>query len=192
MITTYLFESPGTIIIVLAIAWMLMRIIGRRGDKKRLLQVSWVVLLLVGAVWLTATLVTTPREELEVTLKDLLLAVEDKDFAEFSQIVQPAAMTHFMGEEFAREEVQSRLERAKIKDLLLLGATVEVDSPAQGTTYIRVRADGEVQGVPGMQISEWAIRWQYKDGRWQAQRFRCTAFGADAIFNNNKPDEAPN
>lgn len=192
--TYFLFDSPWLVIAGLAITWTLLRIAGRRSGNKRLLHLSWVALGLIGALWLSATLVTTPREELESQLKALLDAVEDQDIARFREVVLPEAMTRFplngmdvnRASELDRDAVEAQLNRAKFDDIILLNSTAVVDGPTQGATLIRVRAEGASGGVQGMHFSEWAIRWRRVDGQWRAQRLQCTAVGADAFFNKKK------
>lgn len=179
-----LFESPGIAILVLALLWASMRVIGRRTDNKRVLLVSWLPLLFVGGLLASSTLVTTPTERLAQTVKELLLAVEDEEMQELGELILPEAMTAFLKREMPRDAVFERIEKAQINDLNLTGLVVMLENETTGSTLMRVRADGVVADVPGIEISEWAIRWTYVDGRWRAIRLECTAIGADAIFNS--------
>ena len=187
VVTTYLFESPGLLIAALAVVWAIMRVAGRRTDNKKLMHASWAPLVLCGVVWLVASQVTTKREKLDAALVDLLLSVEDKDMPAFREIVLPDARTQFMGDELTRDQVEARIDQATIDDLMLRRAVVALheNRPELGTTAIRVRAEGAVDAAPGMEFSEWVIRWRYEDDRWRVLGLECISIGPDAIFNKD-------
>ena len=182
-LTAMLFESPGWPIAVLALGWMLLRVGGRRMGNAKMMRLSWVVLLLLGGLLLVSSLVTTKREELPKAMDALLLAIEDKQMDRFRERVLPEAMTHFMGQEFDRDAVEQNLGRVTLHDLKSTSSSVvfEGDSAAMRT---KIRADGEILGTTGIDISIWLIRWQYVDGQWRVLRMRCEARGADALFND--------
>lgn len=185
MVTQILFESPGWAIVVFAIAWALLRVTGRRTDNKRLMHLSWLSLAFVGALVATSSLVTTKREELPKALDAMLLAVEHKDTAKFRQLVLPDAMTGVFNRELTRDQVEAMIDSAKINDLKATSSSVVFEDADNAQTLILIRADGSVSDMPGVEISEWAIRWRYTDGQWRAQRLQCIAIGADAIFNRD-------
>lgn len=177
------FESPGLMIAGLAVVWAVMRVVGRRSGNKNLLRGSWVPLGLIVALLLTSMLVTTEREEIADAVDELILAVETEDIAALEKRILPQAMTNFLSREHTRDEVVSLLERTKVEDLTLLSSSVKIDDNNVGSSLIRVRSKGEAGGIPGIMVSEWAIRWRYEDGAWRALRIECDKMGADAMFN---------
>lgn len=194
-----LFESPWMVIVVLAIVWALMRIVGRRTNNKKIQRASWIPLALLAVLWFTASMVTTKRELLAETLDALLLATEDKDMQTFREIVLPEAKTQIPkevranlpnsfkgivpGNVITRDQFIALLEAVTIKDLILLSSAVEQISTTEGVTYMRLRAEGSVGGgAPGLELSEWAIRWRYVDDRWKVLWLECTAYGPHTIF----------
>ena len=58
-----------------------------------------------------------------------------------------------------------------------------LESSGFGITGLRVNAKGSVDDFPGINVSEWAIRWRYDDGQWVAIRLECVDMGADVLFN---------
>lgn len=189
-----LFESPGWLMVPLALMWAVTRITGRRAGNKRLMRLSWIALGLVALVFAASYFVTTPRERLGGALERLLLAVEDKDFAEVRRLVgdeatiaytgKESARPAFMNDELTREEMIGRVDRVRFDDIILLSSYAKLDSvPGYGTTGMRINAKGTVGDFPGTQVSEWAIRWREVEGRWVAVRLECIKIGADALFN---------
>jgi len=179
-----LFESPGWLMAGLAVGFAVTRILGRRSGNPRLLHLSWIAAGLIGVVFALSTFVTTPREELGVTLKELLLAVEDKRLDDVRQMVDEQAMVQFMGDELTREQMLARIEAVQFDDIILLGSSAVMDKQqGYGITGLRVNAKGTVADLPGTQVSEWAIRWRRVEGRWVAVRLECIKIGVDALFN---------
>ena len=176
-----LYESPWMIIIGLAILWTLLRIVGRRTDNTALRRASWAPLILIGALALTASLVTTKREQLNDTLDELLLSVEDRDFETFRLVVTDDAEAFFppkpFGQRFTRDGVEDRLKDLKLRDLILLASESAFIDDKDAATYIRVRAQGSEAGIEGIQVFEWSIKWRYQDGQWRAYRFECFKIG---------------
>lgn len=181
-----LFESPGWLLLVLALMWAGTRIIGRRTGNKRVLHLSWIALGLLALVFATSYFVTTQREELNVALKELLLAVEDKRLDDVRGMIEEQAMTQFMGDELTREQVLTRIDGVEFDDIILLGSSALLDpQKGFGSTGLRVNVKGTVADYPGVNVSEWMIRWRRDGDRWVAVRLDCTKFGADALFNRN-------
>lgn len=183
LLTRTLFQSPGWAILVFAVVWALMRILGRRTENRRVMLASWLPLLLVGGLIACDWSVTTRREQLPQAVVDLLLAVEEKDAPRFRELVLPEAMTSIFKKELSRDEVEAMVNQAKIADLMVTSSSLHLEEDQDtAMTMILVRADGSVNNAPGIEISEWAIRWRYVDGQWRALRLECTAIGAQAIF----------
>ncbi|MEM9348073.1 MAG: hypothetical protein AAGB26_15805 [Planctomycetota bacterium] len=189
-----LFESPGWLMVPLAVIWAGTRITGRRTGNKRLMHLSWIALGLVAAVFASSYLVTTQREQLGGALKELLLAVEDKDFDAVRTLVDEQATIaytgkenarpSFMKDELTREEMIGRLDQVRFDDIILIGSSAALDKQRDhGITGMRLNVKGTVGDYPGTQVSEWAVRWKYVDGRWVAIRLECIKIGADALFN---------
>lgn len=186
-VSHYLFESPWLIIAGLAILWTVLRIAGRRTGNAKLSRISWIPLSLAVVAWFGSVLITTPREELNTALDNMLLAVEDQDFETFRSIVPEDAEAFFppgkAAERHTREQVERRLQDANLSDLILLGADSAMENDREAVSVIRVRAQGDYRGVSGVQIYKWAIKWRYVDGRWQARHFECLEIGF-SIGNN--------
>ena len=178
------FESPGWLMAGLALFFAVTRIAGRRTGNRRLLRLSWVAVGLIAALFAASHLVTTQRERLTLALKDLLLAVEDKRFDDVRARVDEQATVQFMGDELTREQMIARVDRVAFDDILLLDSSSAMDKQqGYGITGLRVNVKGTVADYPGTNVSEWAIRWKYRDGRWVAARLECIRFGADAWLN---------
>ena len=178
-----LFESPGILMTAFAVCFALTRLIGRRTGNKRVLHLSWVSLGLVAIVFAASYFVTTPRETLAQALKDLLLAVEDKRLTDVERLIDPDAMTLFQGDELTRQQVLDRIDQVQFDDILLLDSSALLDTQqGYGITGLRVNVKGTVADFPGVNVSEWAIRWRQVDGRWVAIRLECIKFGRDALF----------
>ena len=143
----------------------------------------------MAAVFAVSHLVTTPREQLGISLKQLLDAVEAKRLDEVRGLIDPQAMTRFMDEELTREQVIARIESVEFDDIILIGSSALLD-PQQGygSTGLRVNVKGTVADYPGTNVSEWAIRWRYEKeaDRWVAVRLECVKFGADALFHRGQ------
>lgn len=183
-----LFESPGWLMTGLAVCFAVTRVIGRRTGNKRVLHLSWIALGLVVLVFAVSHFVTTQRETLAQALDDLLLAVEDKRLDDVERLIAADAMTQFMGDELTRDQVLARIDEVQFDDILLLDSSALLDKQqGYGITGLRVNAKGAIADYPGVNVSEWAIRWRYVDGRWVAIRLECIKFGADALF--DRPDE---
>lgn len=181
-----LFESPGFLMAGFAICFAVTRIVGRRTGNPRVLHLSWIAVGLLAIVFATSYFVTTEREELQVALKDLLLAVEDKRFDDVRGMIDEQAMTQFRGDELTREQVLARIDGVELDDILLLGSSALLDTrKGYGSTGFRVNAKGAVADYPGVNVSEWMIRWRRDNDRWVAVRLDCVEFGADALFNRN-------
>ena len=188
-----LFESPGWLMAGLAVFFAVTRILGRRTGNKRLMHLSWIAVGLIAALFASSYFVTTPREQLTVALKELLLAVEDQRLDDIRTLIDEQATAAYVGEESAppflsvvltREQMLALIETVEFDDIILLSSYDELDSQAGfGRTIFRVNAKGTVADFPGTNVSEWVIRWKQVGGRWVAIRLECTRFGADAIFN---------
>jgi len=179
-----LFESPGWLMAFLALGFVVTRILGRRTANPRLIHLSWIAFGLIVLLFASSYFVTTKREKLTVAVNDLLLAVEDKQFDDVRALVADEAMVQFRGDELTREQMIARVEQVEFDDIILLGSSAAMDTQqGYGITGLRVNAKGTVRDFPGTQVSEWAIRWRYVDGRWVAIRLECTRIGADALFN---------
>lgn len=180
-VSRVLFESPWSVVVVLAVVWMVMRIVGRRTDNTALRRASWVPLVLIGGLWLTSMVVTTKRERLNQALDRLLLSVEDRDFTAFRTIVPKSAVALFPpgrgAERFTRAMVERRLEDTDVRDLILLGSESAVMDNGEAVTVIRVRAQGDYAGIEGVQAYTWAIQWRYEQDRWRAHHFECLEIG---------------
>lgn len=182
------FESPGILMTAFAVCFALTRLLGRRTGNKRVLHLSWVSLGLVLAVYAASSIVTTPRETLAQTLDELLLAVEDKRLADVERLIDPDAMTQFQGDEFTRQQLLDRIDSAAFDDVLLLDSSALLDTQqGYGITGLRVNVKGTIADYPGVNVSEWAIRWRHVDDRWVAIRLQCIKFGAEALF--HRPDD---
>lgn len=181
-LTTLLFESPGWAIAVLALAWAIMRVGGRRLGNTKLMRWSWLPLGLLAALLVLSSMVTTKREQLPRAMDDLLLAVEDKDMDRFRELVTKDAVTRVFVRDMSRYQVEKLIREARINDLRVtsINTMIKGDSAA---TMVHIRADGEVSSMPGIQISRWLIQWRYVDGQWRAHELDCEAMGADAVFN---------
>ena len=178
------FESPGWLMVFLALFFAATRIAGRRTGNPRLLHLSWIAVGLIALLFASSYLVTTKREQLTVALKHLLQTVEDKDFEQVRTLVDDEAMVAFMGEELTREQMIARVDEVQFDDIILIGSSAALDSQQGfGITGLRVNAKGSVDDFPGINVSEWAIRWRYDDGQWVAIRLECVDMGADVLFN---------
>lgn len=173
-----LFESPGWLLVVLALMWAGTRIIGRRTGNKRVMHLSWIALGLIAIVFATSHFVTTQREELLIALEELLDAVEDKQFDAVRTLVDDEAMVQFMDDELTREQMIDRVDAVEFDDIILLTHYSELDGKSgYGRTIFRVNAKGTVNDFPGVKVSEWVIRWRHVDGRWVAVRLECIEMG---------------
>lgn len=183
-----LFESPGILMTVFAVCFALARLVGRRLGNRRVLHLSWVSIGLVLAVFAASSIVTTPRETLAQTLDELLLAVEDKRLTDVERLIDPDAMTQFQGDELTRQQVLDRIDSVTFDDILLLDSSALLDTQqGYGITGLRVNVKGTIADYPGVNVSEWAIRWRQVGDRWVAIRLECIKFGAEALF--SRPDE---
>ncbi len=82
----------------------------------------------------------------------------------------------------------ARVDAVQFDDIILLNSAALLDSePNTGTTAFRVNAKGSFNDFPGVNVSKWAVRWRYVEGKWVAIRFECIDMGADALF--NRPDK---
>lgn len=179
-----LFESPGWLMFFLALCFAGTRIVGRRTGNPRLIHLSWIAVGLIALLFATSYFVTTKREKLTIALRDLLLAVEDKKFDDVRALVSEEAMIAFMGAELTREEMIARVDAVQFDDIILLNSAALMDTePNTGTTAFRVNAKGTVNDFPSVNVSKWAVRWRYVDGKWVAIRFECIDMGRDAFFN---------
>ena len=178
-----LFESPGWLMAGLAMGFAITRVLGRRLGNPQLMHLSWIAAGLIGVIFALSYFVTTPREELGMALKDLLLAIEDKRLDDVRLMVDEQAMTQFMGDELTREQMLTRIDAVQFDDIILLGSSAVMDKQqGYGITGLRVNAKGTVADFPGTNVSEWAIRWRLVDGRWVAVRLDCIKIGF------NRPD----
>ena len=191
-----LFESPGWLMAGLAVFFAVTRILGRRTGNKRLMHLSWIAVGLIAALFASSYFVTTPREQLSVALKELLLAVEDKRLDDVRTLIDEQATAEYVGDESAppflsvvltREQMLALIETVRFDDIILINHAAMLDAQdGYGTTSLRVNVKGSVGDFPGTNVSIWGIRWKYVDGRWVAIRFECIEFGGDAWF--NRPD----
>jgi hypothetical protein len=182
-----LFESPGWLMVFFALSFAATRIIGRRTGNPRLLHLSWISIGAIAVLFAASYFVTTQREELAEAVEALVLAAEDQRMDDLEAMIDPEAMTLFQGDELPRDRVLERIASVEFDDIILLDSSALLDTQAgYGITGLRVNAKGSVNDFPGTNVSDWAIRWRYVDGRWVAIRLECLAFGADAIFNRNR------
>lgn len=180
------FESPGWLMAGLALGFAAARILGRRTGNPRILRLSWISAGLIGLLFVSSYLVTTPREKLAIAVKDLLLAVEDRRLDDVRAMVDEDAMTRFMGDELTREQMIERVASVTFDDIILLDSSALLDvEQGYGSTGLRLNAKGTVSDFPGVQVSEWAIRWRQDGDRWVAVRLECIKIGADALFNRS-------
>lgn len=185
-----LFESPLPIVLGLVVVWALMRLVGARltGERaalgQRLRTASW-GLLLLAAVWFgVAWYVQTPAERLEITMRQLIAAIEEEDWEAFDRLTADDATGRYLGIEFTRAQVDSQLHNAEVRDITLLSAHVTYDPKrGQGVTAVQVRVDGSVYGMEGMDFSLWGIQWRMRDdGQWEAVRFQHEGSGLDEVL----------
>lgn len=193
LIPYVLFESPGWAMFTLALCFAVTRILGRRMGNKRLIHLSWIAAGLIALLFATSYFVTTKREKLTVALKELLLAIEDKDFDTARKLVTEKAKVAYSGEEkyrppymdaeMDREKMIGLLNQVEFNDILLMSSVAYLDTqPDIGTTAFRVNVNGSLNGFPGISVSDWAIHWKYVDGKWVATGLECIDMGADSIF----------
>ena len=192
-----LFESPGWLMFGLAMGFAVTRILGRRTGNERLIHLSWIAVGLIAVLFATSMLVTTKREKLTVALKELLLAVEDKDFDTVRTLVDETATIAYTGSEndrppyleaeLTRDQMILVVDQVTFDDIILIGSSAAMDSQqGYGITGMRINAKGSINDLLGMNVSEWAIRWRYQDGKWVAIRLECTGMGDDVLFNRPK------
>ncbi|MEO0475184.1 MAG: hypothetical protein AAF085_04315 [Planctomycetota bacterium] len=191
-----LFESPGWLMMGLAVFFAATRIIGRRTGNKRLLHLSWIAVGLIAALFASSYFVTTQREQLTVALKELLLAVEDRRIDDVRSMMGEQVKAAYAGDDSAppflsvvltREQILALIETVEFDDIILINHAAMLDpQDGFGTTSLRVNVKGSVGDFPGTNVSIWGIRWQYVDGQWVAIRLECIEFGGDAWF--NRPD----
>ncbi|MEM9415867.1 MAG: nuclear transport factor 2 family protein [Planctomycetota bacterium] len=183
-----LFESPWPIVVGLVVLWALMRLIGGRltGEREalgqRLRKASWAVLLVAAGVYGLAWYVQTPAERLEITMRQLLAAVEEEDWATFDTLVADDATGSYMGMEFTRARIDATLrDTVEIEDITLLSSHIEYrPQTKEGDTAVHLRVQGEFTGILGIELSLWGIHWrELPDGRWVATRFQHDDSGFD-------------
>ncbi|MEM6258060.1 MAG: hypothetical protein AAGI37_07070 [Planctomycetota bacterium] len=188
-----LFESPGWLLVPLAVVWAGTRITGRRTGNKRLIHLSWIALGLVAAVFASSYFVTTQREQLGVALKELLLAVEDKRLDDLRTIIDEQATAAYAGDKSAppflsgvltRDQILAQIEAVDFDDIILINQIAKLDpQDGYGTTSFRVNVKASVDDFPGTNVSIWGIRWKRVGERWVVIRIECFEFGGDAWFN---------
>lgn len=173
-----LFEDPSWGILALAVALVVVRLIGRRKGNKKLLLASWLPLVLMVALWTSARLVETKGEKLVDAVEVFLLSVEDNDMATFRAAVSEDAETFYppgaRPPGITREDVIDRLRGIKVHDITLLDSVqAAMIGDNDAATVIRIRVDAEMGGFRGVQVMTWQIVWKYQGDRWQVMRLEC-------------------
>ncbi|MEL7088175.1 MAG: hypothetical protein AAGL98_06985 [Planctomycetota bacterium] len=175
--TTLLFENPWPAVIALLGVSSVLRLVGKRQDQKRLVQVSWVALFLGLGVYLTATLVNTDRETLIERTRAMIAATSPVDepalralFADRALLLGPEGD---VWDELDAVFVARELDEHGVKDNQIRLVDARANRPGVGFSTLDVSS--KIMGIP--QRSTWELAWQRDaDGDWRITSMKWLTF----------------
>jgi hypothetical protein len=122
-IQTFLFESQWAWWTSLIAASIAARFVGRRRAERRLILAGWAIFGLTALWMVTATLVVTPRERLQLAHKALAAAAGNHDIATIASYLAPDFQSPNLDisrRAAAEEEIRERLKTYGIKGNTIL------------------------------------------------------------------------
>lgn len=173
-----LLENPWPLVIVLICAAAVLRVIGRRHDKRALNVAALLTLLAAGGVIALAHFVATPRERVTAATHALLDATADNDPATIERLLAPRiVLTDEAGNvKVSVGELRPRLDRALEK--------FPINSQRAKTLMVETRGDGFASAHLALRTgfadnayppahTQWRLEWRRgEDGAWRLVEVR--------------------
>ncbi len=173
-----LLENPWPIVIVLIGVAAVLRVVGRRNDKRGLSLAALIALLAAVGVYVLATLVDTPREQVTAATHALLDATVAKDAAAIDRLLDPRVVLAdergnvrlTIGE--LRPGLDRTLERFDLASQRAKNLLVDTQTPDAATAHLDLRTGFTDNAFPPSH-TRWQLDWRRDaDGRWRLTEVR--------------------
>jgi hypothetical protein len=168
LLAANLFESPWIVIVVLLLAgFVAFFILNARAKARHGLAALAAAVLLAGAVWLTASLVTTERERLADRTRALINATANVQLSELRSMLAENAQVRLNGFllRSSRQSILDDVDRVlakqyPVKSVSISTPTAVVDGPNSARTQVRVSARVDNMSYDAPVGSWWRIDWR--------------------------------
>jgi hypothetical protein len=163
--TDYLFSTPWWLPACMAALGLYLAWDGNRRQDRTLRGVGLVVLLLTVALLVVSYVVDTDVEKVSKRTRDLVTAVNAKDWATFKSLLDPQTSVPVLG--VGREKVaagaQLSAERVGLKNVTLTG----LNTRQQDTDItVGITVLSQQDGFPYPVNSTWELSWQDRGDGW--------------------------
>ena len=169
----WLFGNPWPIATALICAFVILRLLGRKLDRKPLIQASWVSLGLMAAIVASSFFIETTDKKLVRQTKELAAACVGPKLEAFDALADPGLKVtikdaaHVMRKGTA---VREALRQARIRKADCSSFEVTWEDKPLAKVAFSVHADGALWSSEGM--TSWQVYWQETPGGWKAVEMR--------------------
>lgn len=174
LLQVWAFEKPlipAMLVVLLGVASLI--VLNRAGQARRGLLACGIGLLLAGALFVSAALVTTERERVRTATRNLVAAVAEPDLAAAESLMRETVSLRMrLGASGSdRDALLSQIERlhaeAEVRGASVLDARVRLVSGTIATCYARVKVEGNAGGWPIPPYSWWELSFAKDDEQWR-------------------------
>lgn len=181
----WLFGNPWPLVVVLALLFAGLRLVGRRLEKPKLTHASWAALGAMALVIVGSQLVETTQKKLVRQTKELVTASIGPRFDVLDRLLAPEVkvsvgdQTHVVMT--GDQALRARLKQAQVKTMSCsnLEATVEDG----GNAWVRISVEASGAQWDGAGMTTWRIYWVKTPAGWRATELRLV--GAPLNMMNN-------
>lgn len=169
----YLLENPWPLALALLAVALVLIVVGRRraqrGPRRGATLLALLTFITAGAVFVTATLVETPREQMIAATRRLIGHTSPLQSAAFQAMLHAKATLTVESDEppLAADQIVIRLDRVvrkyPIQSQSIQSITAESRGDMQGQTLLDLQTETAI----GPRNTRWLLSWVRQDGQWQ-------------------------
>jgi hypothetical protein len=157
MMTQLLFETPWWLPTSIIGIGVILFLTGNRRQEKSVLRSGIIFVLLGVTIALVSYFVETDTEKVVSRTKQLVAAVNDRDWNKFSSLLDPkTSFDGYHNREQLVEGAKATTEKIGLKSVQLTGIDTEVHD---SLIIVNVRALSQ-QEITGSAFTDWQLQWQ--------------------------------
>jgi hypothetical protein len=180
--TELLFDPPWYLPLAIAALGIYLFIFGNRRQDTKLRAIGGAVLLLAVVLFAVGRVMDTDREKAEKRTRQLVTAVENRDWPAMTALLDPKASVAVLNAPIYSNRdaiiagAQAGTERYGVKNIRILSLTSRQDATAI-TIDLDALSDQKLTGQPFP--TSWQFEWQERQDGWKLMRIVCLKIGQD-------------